>query len=121
MPLTNPQIVFKVAPRTLWEQACQEGVFCGSDVDRRDGFIHLSAPHQLVGTLTKHFAGQTDLLLISFNTEALGDALRWEPSRGGELFPHLYADLPTSAADKVHALSFDSAGAPILPESVGSC
>lgn len=114
-------IIFKVAPRAAWEQACRAGAFAGSEADRNDGFIHLSTPQQLAGTLAKHFAGQPDLLLIAFDAHALGEALKWEPSRGGDLFPHLYAELPTTAALSVQALQLDTEGVPIVPEKVHPC
>jgi uncharacterized protein (DUF952 family) len=118
---SNVQTVFKVAPRAAWERACETGAFTGSDADRADGFIHLSALHQLRGTLQKHYAGQPDLLLVAFDAGALGNALKWEPSRGGDLFPHLYAELPTHEALSVHPLTLDADGIPVVPEEVGQC
>jgi uncharacterized protein (DUF952 family) len=108
--------VFKIAPRTAWENACRSGTFAGSEHDLRDGFIHLSAAHQLAGTLAKHFKGQTDLVLITFDAGELGPELKWEPARDGDLFPHLYADLPTRAARDVRLLRSDASGVPIIPE-----
>jgi uncharacterized protein (DUF952 family) len=96
-------------------------VFAGSSDDVRDGFIHLSAPRQLAGTLAKHFRGQSDLVLITFEEEALGEALKWEPSRDGALFPHLYDPLPVDAAREVRALKLDDSGVPIVPEDVSQC
>ena len=113
--------VFKVATRAAWDDACRAGRFIGSADDLRDGFIHLSALHQLAATLAKHFKGQTDLVLVTLDTGALGDALRWEPSRDGDLFPHLYADLPMTAAREVRAIELDSSGMPIVPEDVRQC
>jgi len=113
--------VYKIATRPAWAEACRCGTYTGSDDDIRDGFIHLSASHQLAGTLGKHFRGKTDLVLITLDAAALGAALRWEPSRNGELFPHLYAALPMAAARAVHALSVDAAGMPIVPEDVTRC
>lgn len=75
-----------------------DGETCGAPVDLADGYIHLSTLDQLEATLAKHFAGQNDLWLVEVDLEALGDAIRWEPARGGALFPHLYAPLPLSAA-----------------------
>jgi len=109
-------VVFKVSPRAAWEAACQAGAFTGSADDQRDGFIHLSLASQLAGTLAKHFRGQNDLLLIEFNAHELGDALRWEISRGGEEFPHLYSALPTAIATATHSLRLDDDGVPRLPE-----
>ena len=97
MNSASAQRVFKVATRAAWEDACRRGAFAGSADDRRDGFIHLSVEHQLAGTLARHFRGARDLVLVEFDAAALGSALRWEPSRGGDLFPHLYAELADGA------------------------
>ena len=118
---SNAHRIYKVAPRAAWERACEKGAFGGSDADRADGFIHLSTGPQLRGTLQKHFAGQADLLLVAFDAGSFGDTLKWEPSRGGDLFPHLYAELPTRAALSVHALTLDAAGVPVVPEEVDQC
>ena len=96
--------VYKICPSTLWEKAKRDGIFCGSDLDRRDGFIHFSTAEQARETAAKHFAGERDLLLLYVDTTKLGDDLKWEPSRGGALFPHLYGDLALAAVTKVEAL-----------------
>lgn len=93
--------IFKICPRALWAEATQAGSFTGSPVDHRDGFIHFSTAPQLAETARRHFAGQVDLVLVEIDATVLGDALRWEPSRGGALFPHLYAALPLSAVRSV--------------------
>jgi len=98
------EIVYKILPRAAWTAAVAAGVYHGSADDQRDGFIHLSRASQLEGTLRKHFAGQTDLVLVSLSSEALGAALRFEVSRGGELFPHLYGPLATALALEVRPL-----------------
>lgn len=90
--------IFKVVTATQWREAVERGVFDGAPVDVRDGYIHFSTAEQLEETLARHFAGQTDLLVVSFDADALGPALKWEPSRGGQLFPHLYGPLPTHLA-----------------------
>ena len=90
--------VYKILSVDDWARAEATGAFEGSDDDRRDGFIHLSAEDQWPGTAAKWFAGRTDLLLVAFEAQSLGPALKWEPSRGGALFPHLYGPLPTAAA-----------------------
>jgi uncharacterized protein (DUF952 family) len=118
MSAARAQWVFKIAPREAWADACRVGTFGGSADDRRDGFIHLSALHQLSGTLARHFKGRTDLVVIKLDSDALGDALRWEPARNGDLFPHLYAPLPTTAACAVLPLSIDAKGEPIVPEDI---
>jgi uncharacterized protein (DUF952 family) len=82
-------LIYKICPRALWQEAERDGVFRGAPVDRTDGYIHFSTAAQARETAAKHFAGQTDLLLLAVEAEALGLALKWEPSRGGALFPHL--------------------------------
>ncbi len=114
-------LVFKIAEARCWDVARQSGAYTGSADDKRDGFIHLSTKDQLRGTLEKHFLGQTGLILIAFRTEDLGSALRWELSRGGQLFPHLYAALPTQCARWAVPLELASDGRPILPEELPSC
>jgi uncharacterized protein (DUF952 family) len=118
---TLQQFVYKVAPRTAWDAACRTGTYEGSADDLRDGFIHLSSREQLAGTLAKHFHGQDDLVLIQFETRALGEALRWEVSRGGQLFPHLYTGLPTQQALAIRALLLSDDGVPMLPEDLATC
>src|SRR5262249_57075746 len=81
----------------LWRAAERAGVFRGSEVDRRDGFIHFSNAAQVVEAAEIHFAGQSGLLLLRIDSAKLGDRLKWEPSRGGALFPHLYGDLDLTA------------------------
>lgn len=119
--MTLRRYVFKVSPRSQWDTACRDGALNGSADDLRDGFIHLSLQSQLAGTLAKHFRDQDDLVLIRFETRDLGDKLRWEPSRGGEEFPHLYGSLPTALAVSVHALALGSDGVPQLPEDFTAC
>lgn len=109
----HTSIVYKVALAAEWENAIQLGRFYGSDDDRRDGFIHLSTAEQLHQTLEKHFMGKSGLVLIALATVSLAPSLRWEVSRGGELFPHLYADLPASLALWVRPLADGSDGVPV--------
>ena len=91
--------IYKIVPAALWREAEAAGVFTGSPVDRRDGFIHFSTGPQLQATADKHFAGQTGLLLVAVDGDRLD--LKWEPSRGGDLFPHLYGFLPLDAVQSV--------------------
>jgi uncharacterized protein (DUF952 family) len=86
-------IIYKILPGALWGEAQDMGIFHGSEVDLRDGYIHLSTAEQAAETAAKHFAGQRDLVLLHVEAESLGEKLKWEPSRGGALFPHLYAPL----------------------------
>jgi uncharacterized protein (DUF952 family) len=115
------QIIYKVANTADWRNATAIGHFSGSSDDLRDGFIHLSAETQLKGTLEKHFRGQTDLLLIAFEEDAIKPRLRWETSRGGELFPHLYGELPTSNALWARPLMLDADGVPALQDEWFVC
>lgn len=113
---TADEMIYKICSRAEWEAAVAVGEFRGSAADHRDGFIHFSAGHQVSETARKHFSVQNDLLLIGVRANAPGDALKWEPSRGGDLFPHLYGPLPTSAATEVRPLERDSAGQVLLQD-----
>jgi uncharacterized protein (DUF952 family) len=108
-------IIYKILPHAMWENARNDGLFRGSDVDVRDGFIHFSTAAQAVETAAKHFAGQRDLVLLYVDTEQLGDRLKWEPSRGGALFPHLYGDLELTAVTKAEPLPLGPDGAHQFP------
>ena len=99
--------VYKILPEAMWRQAQNDGVFRGSPVDVQDGFIHFSTAAQAPETAARHFAGQSDLLLLYVDTTRLGDRLKWEPSRGGALFPHLYGDLALDAVMKVEPLPLE--------------
>ena len=89
-------LIYKIETKENWEKAKQNGLYEGSKDDQRDGYIHFSSKETLQGTLDKHFKDKTNLVLIAVNDKDLGQALKWEPSRGGDLFPHLYAPLPTT-------------------------
>ncbi len=91
-----PTTAYKVLTADQWAQFEAEGVFAGATVDLADGYIHMSTATQLDDTIAKHFAGQTGLVTLAVDLTALDD-VRWEPSRGGALFPHLYGVLPMSA------------------------
>jgi uncharacterized protein (DUF952 family) len=109
-------LIYKICPMALWREAERIGVFEGAPVDAADGYIHFSTAAQARETAAKHFAGQHDLLLIAVEAEGLGDALRFEPSRGGGLFPHLYAPLPLSAVRWVKPLPLDPGGRHAFPD-----
>jgi uncharacterized protein (DUF952 family) len=100
-PASDAHLIYKICSAREWREAEAAGTYRGSAVDGQDGFIHLSTAAQLDETLRRHFAGQEDLVLVAVDPAALGDALRWEPSRGGQLFPHLYGALPVSLARSV--------------------
>jgi uncharacterized protein (DUF952 family) len=108
-------IIYKISPAPLWRAAEQAGVFTGAPVDLADGFIHFSTAQQVAETAAKHFAGQRDLLLIAVDTAKLGDNLKWEPSRGGALFPHLYAPLMLTAVIAVVPLPLGGDGRHVFP------
>ncbi|MDJ0932930.1 DUF952 domain-containing protein [Breoghania sp.] len=103
-------------PRCDWETAVTAGVFTGAPVDVKDGFIHFSTADQAAETAAKHFAGQSDLVLITVPDAPLGDALKWEVSRGGALFPHLYAPLDPALAVWAKPLPLGPDGAHVFPE-----
>ena len=108
--------IYKICPASAWREAERQGVYRGSADDIRDGFIHFSLPSQLAETARKHFLGQTGLFLIEVDADALGDALRWEPSRGEELFPHLYGELDLAAVVDVLEMPARSDGHHDIPE-----
>jgi uncharacterized protein (DUF952 family) len=114
--MTEP--VYKICPAAALQEARERGRFEGSADDARDGFIHLSAGHQVAGTLAKYFAGQRDLVLLAVDPERLGTRLLWETSRGGELFPHLYGPLDLDHVLSVEALVLQEDGSHRLPEGV---
>ena len=93
--------IYKILPRALWDEAVTNGSFNGSPVDAADGFIHFSTAAQVHETAARHFQGMKDLVLVAVEADDLGEALKWEPSRGGDLFPHLYGTLPTRLAVSV--------------------
>ncbi|MGI9525340.1 MAG: DUF952 domain-containing protein [Hyphomicrobiaceae bacterium] len=113
--------VYKMVSAGEWSAAVRVGSYEGSAVDRRDGFIHLSTSDQISETATKHFLGQEDLIIVAFATQSLGEQLRWEPSRGGQLFPHYYGHVPTQLARWVEAAPLDGQGIPDIPARVWSC
>lgn len=115
------KIVYKIVTAAEWSDAMTKGQYDGSADDKRDGFIHLSEQHQVRGTLEKHFKGKRDLVLIAFEVPKLGADLRWEQSRGGELFPHLYAPLSVSVALWKRPLPKNSDGVHFLDEELFTC
>lgn len=105
-------LIYKICPAALWREAERAGEFAGAGIDLKDGYIHFSAADQVAETAAKHFAGQDDLVLVAVEADALGGMLKWEPSRGGALFPHLYGSLPLSAVRAVRPLTLGADGAP---------
>ena len=109
------RFIYKICPESLWRAAESAGVFKGAPVDMQDGFIHFSTAAQAVETAAKHFAGQDHLLLLQVDTAPLAERLRWEVSRGGALFPHLYGDLDLTAVTRVDKLPLGADGAHVFP------
>jgi uncharacterized protein (DUF952 family) len=103
-------VAYKLVDRSEWIAALAAGAYAGSAVDRSDGYIHMSTAAQLAETARRHYAGQRELVLVEVDLAPLGAALKWEPSRGGDLFPHLFAPLPASADAPQRGLSVDTDG-----------
>lgn len=110
------QIIYKICPETLWREAEAAGTFTGAPIDVTDGFIHFSTAEQMRETAAKHFAGQSGLLLVAIDEAKLGPALKYEVSRGGALFPHLYAPLSLDAVLWVKKLPLAADGSHEFPE-----
>jgi len=106
---------YKILTAAQWSDWQATAVFSGAPVDLADGYIHLSSADQVTATADKHFAGQHDLVVVRVDLAALGDAVRWEVSRGGALFPHVYAALPLPVALASAPLARDATGAVVLP------
>ena len=108
--------IYKICGQAEWRAAVDAGIYTGSADDVRDGFIHFSLARQLAATAAKYFAGRTDLVLVAVEVEQLGAALRFEASRGGDLFPHLYAPLSIGSVLWTAALPWDGAAHRWPPE-----
>jgi uncharacterized protein (DUF952 family) len=113
-------LIYHMCKRAEWDAALARGRYEGSSQDRADGFIHFSAAAQVAASAAKHRAGQEDLVLLTVEAAALGDALRWEASRGGALFPHLYGALPVAAVRRAEDLPLGPDGAHIFPPLGGA-
>ncbi len=100
-------LIFKIIDQNDWLKAVGNGVYVGSAIDLADGFIHFSAAHQIRETARRHYAGQSGLVLVAFETNVFGPPLVWEASRGGDQFPHLYADFNPAHATWVIDLPWD--------------
>lgn len=110
-----PAVAYKILTAEQMHVLAQTGRFAGAPVDLADGYIHMSTAAQVDETLAKHFAGQSNLHLAAVDLAALGDAVRWEPSRGGQLFPHIYAELPLGAVLQHGPVTHQPDGTVILP------
>ena len=113
--MTDIDLIYHMCLRAEWETAVRSGAYGGSSQDRTDGFIHFSTAGQLPESARKHRRGQPGLVLLAVDPHVLGEQLRWEPSRGGALFPHLYGTLPVSAVRSVWDAPLDAEGIPVLP------
>ena len=111
-------LIFKICHDAEWRDAQRVGRYDGSAKDRADGFLHFSAQTQIQGTLEKWYATATDLLVVAVHTVSLGAARKWEPSRDGALFPHLYGPLPLSAVAWAAPIARDTAGHFVLPAAI---
>jgi uncharacterized protein (DUF952 family) len=114
------KLIFKICGQMEWAAAEGAGVYHGSDHDRADGFIHFSTASQLAATLAKHYARRDNLVLIAFDAGAFDGDIKWEPARGGDLFPHLYAPLKAELALWTAPLPLDERGVHILPPEVSA-
>lgn len=114
----RPETAFKLVDSHEWS-AVRDGGYAGSTVDRADGYIHMSSAAQLAETARRHYSGQTDLVLLTVDLTGFGDTLKWEPSRGGDLFPHLYAPLPASAIRSTRPLMVDDDGVMRFADGAG--
>ena len=112
--------VYKICDEVAFREAKAKGRFEESADDLRDGFIHLSAAHQVAGTLATHFVGREGLVLLTIDADELGEALRWETSRGGDLFPHLYGPLHLDHVISIEPLRLGANGRHVLPEGVAA-
>jgi uncharacterized protein (DUF952 family) len=112
------QIVYKIARQSEWDEAERSGLFTGSPDDKRDGFIHLSSAAQVRATCAIHFAGVRDLLLVAVDTDRLSPFLKWEPSRKGDMFPHLYGPLRLVDVQSVFEIQTDVDGCATFPPEI---
>lgn len=108
--------IYKICPASAWREAERQGAYRGSADDTRDGYIHFSTAGQVPGTVARYFAGQKGLFLIAVDADALGDSLKWEPARDGDLFPHLYGELEFDAVISVIELPLRSDGTHTIPD-----
>lgn len=118
--MTSDDRIYHMCRREEWQAAQAAGRYAGSSQDKADGFIHFSTAAQIVGSAARHRAGQSGLVLLEVEARGLGPALRWEASRGGALFPHLYGELPVAAVSRVADLPLGPDGRHIFPWDLGS-
>lgn len=114
----HPDMIYRLAGRDDWARARQSGAYEGAEVDARDGYIHFSTAAQLRQTAALHYRDRDDVVLLAVPVAAVARDLRWEESRGGDLFPHLYANLPASAVAETYALALGDDGAPVIEDAM---
>jgi uncharacterized protein (DUF952 family) len=107
--------IYKICEEKMWRDAERDGAFFGSAVDYADGYIHFSTATQVAATAGKHFAGMSGLVIVAVDAQALGPALKWEPSRGGAIFPHLYGAMALTAVRWVKPIRLDEDGRHMMP------
>ena len=112
------ELIFHMAREAEWVTAESTGTYQGADEDRVDGFIHFSTATQVRESAAKHRAGEAGLILIACDPDALGADLKWETARGGDLFPHLYSDIPMSAVVWARPLPLNANGQHVFPETL---
>lgn len=113
--MQNPDLIYKIATRDIAEKARSSGIFAGMPIDLKDGYLHFSTAAQVADTLCLHFRGTADLALLALRAADMGPALVWEPSRGGQLFPHVYGTFPMSAVVHQATITVDAEGVCQLP------
>ncbi|WP_421760955.1 DUF952 domain-containing protein [Devosia sp.] len=116
--MQHPNNIYKVTTGAVFEASRAAGRFLGMPVDHADGYLHFSTADQLRETLRLYFAGEADLVLFAVASADVSGALRWEPSRGGQLFPHLFGDLPMGLVGNTATISVAADGSVTLPEWV---
>lgn len=116
--MRTPEYIYKIATRAVAEASHAAGTFTGMPIDQTDGYLHFSTAAQLGDTLRLWFKDQRDLALLAVRSHDMGTALRWEPSRGGQLFPHVYGTFPMSAVVHEATVTVDAEGRCVLPEWV---
>jgi uncharacterized protein (DUF952 family) len=111
-------LIYKIVSAAAWDEAKAAGRFDGAPVDLKDGYIHFSTAAQVRETAARHFSGVEGLVLAAFDPQAMGEQLKWEPSRGGALFPHLYAPLDPATALWAKPLPVGADGAHVFPDDL---
>jgi uncharacterized protein (DUF952 family) len=112
------QIIYKIEDKSEWSNALAKGVYIGAPIDLADGFIHFSTADQVRETAARHFGGREGLIIAAIDAEQLGSRLKWEVSRGGALFPHLYGQLDMKAVTMTHDLPLNENGEHVFAKEI---